>query len=136
MDMPTINYWAVLVAALAYMVVGALWYSQVLFGKSWMKGIGKTKEQIDADFSPLNFLWTLILSIIAAYGIARVLMWQGGATITDGVLVSLLVGVCFVFPAMATNDVFEARPRSLSMINILYHLASFVVIGIIIAAWR
>ena len=37
--MPTvdINYLAVLIAALASYVLGALWYSPVLFGKLWMK---------------------------------------------------------------------------------------------------
>ncbi len=32
-----INYWAVVLAAVAAFVVGALWYSPLLFGKLYMK---------------------------------------------------------------------------------------------------
>ena len=31
-----LNYWAVLVSAVASMTIGALWYSPILFGKIWM----------------------------------------------------------------------------------------------------
>ena len=51
MESMAINYWAVLVAAVAYMILGAIWYSPILFGSAWMRLIGKTKEQAMADFS-------------------------------------------------------------------------------------
>ncbi len=136
MEYTGINYWAVLVAGIAYMIVGALWYSPVLFGGAWMRGIGKSKEQIAKDFSPVNYFLALIFSLIAAYGIARIMFWSNGSSIADGITVSLLAGVCFVFPSMGVNDVFENRPRGLTFINIFYHIVGFVVMGIIIGAWR
>jgi len=136
MEHAAINYWAVLVAGIAYMIIGALWYSPALFGKAWMKGIGKTREQITADFSPVNYFLALIFSLVAAYGIARVMSWSNGSTISDGILVSVLAGVCFVFPSMGVNDIFENRPRGLTFVNIFYHIVGFAVMGIIIGAWR
>ena len=130
------NYWAILVAAIAYMALGALWYSPVLFGKAWMKGIGKTKEQVDADFSPINYLYGIIAAFLSAYGIARIMSWSGGDSVIDGIKVALIAGICFVLAAMAVNDIFEKRPRSLTVINTLYHVAGFVVCGIIIGVWR
>jgi hypothetical protein len=130
------NYWAVLVAAIAYMALGALWYSPVLFGKAWMKGIGKTKEQVDAGFSPLNYLYSIIAAFLSSYGIARIMNWSGGNSVVDGIKVALIAGICFVLAAMAVNDIFEKRPRSLTVINVLYHVAGFVVCGIIIGVWR
>ncbi len=41
-----INYWAVLVAAVVSMVIGALWYSPVLFGKLWMKYSGLSDKKL------------------------------------------------------------------------------------------
>lgn len=37
-DMPevTVNYVAILVAVIASMILGYLWYSKMLFGKAWM----------------------------------------------------------------------------------------------------
>jgi len=47
-----LNYWAVLVSAVASMVIGALWYSPILFGNIWMnlmkidpKNIDKMKDK-------------------------------------------------------------------------------------------
>jgi hypothetical protein len=100
-----------------------------------MKGIGKTKEQVAADFSPVNYLLALIFSFIAAYGIARIMIWTGRSTISDGIIIGLLAAVCFVLASMGVNDVFEKRPTGLTFINVLYHVVGFIVIGIIVGAW-
>jgi Protein of unknown function (DUF1761) len=135
MESVSMNWWAVIVAAVAYMVLGALWYSPVLFASAWMQGIGKTKEQLEAGFSPLVFVWALFFSFMAAYGIARLFVLIQLASVWDGIVLGLLAGTCFVLPTMGVNDVFEQRPCRLCFINILYHIAGFVVIGAIIGAW-
>ena len=40
------NWLAIILAAVATMIVGALWYSPILFGKLWMKlsGMGGDKD--------------------------------------------------------------------------------------------
>ena len=136
MEIMTMNYWAVLVAAVVYMILGALWYSPALFGKAWMKSIGKTKEQVTADASAANYIIGIIGSFIACYGIARLMLMTGRTSITDGIMMAVLVGVCFVLTAFSINDTFEKRPCGLTVINILYHLVGFTVAGIIIGAWR
>ncbi|MFZ5980292.1 MAG: DUF1761 domain-containing protein [Candidatus Zixiibacteriota bacterium] len=136
METTGLNYWAILVSALAYMMLGAIWYSPVLFGNSWLRGIGKTKEQVRKDFKSINFLLAIIMSFIAAYGIARVMLWMDSTTVADGIMVSVLIGICFVFTTMSVNDIFENRPGSLTFINVLYHLMGFIVIGVIVGAWR
>ncbi len=128
--------YAVLVSGVAYMVLGALWYSPVLFGKSWMKLIGKSEEQVKKDFKPINYLWAFIGSLIAAYGIARIMVSFGGSTIRDGMIIGLVAGICFVGAAFFINDLFESRPKGLTFINVLYHLTGFIVMGIIIGAWQ
>ena len=96
----SINYWAVIVAAVAYFVLGALWYSPVLFGNAWMRSIGKTKEQVTADFSPLNYLWALIASFLASYGIARIMLWTGAQGIGDAIKIAIVAGICFVLASV------------------------------------
>jgi Protein of unknown function (DUF1761) len=135
METVSINFLAVFVAGVAYMILGALWYSPLLFGNAWMKGIGKTKEQVAKDFSPVNYILAIILSFIAAYGIARLMLWSGGNTVVDAIKISIVCGVCFVLATIGVNDVFEKRVKCLTVINILYHLVGFIVIGIILAVW-
>ena len=135
MEMGSVNFLSIIVAAVAYMALGALWYSPMLFGNAWMKGIGKTREQLTANASPVNYVLGLIFSFIAAYGIARIMIWTNRGSISDGIVIGLLAGVCFVLATMGVNDAFEKRPCSLTAINVLYHIVGFIVIGVIVGAW-
>jgi hypothetical protein len=130
------NYWAILVAAVVYTALGALWYSPALFGNAWMKNIGKTKEQVAADFSFMSIIWGLVMAFIACYGIARIMTWTKVISVGNGIMVGLLAGVCFVLTTFWINDSFEHRPPNLTIMNILYHLVGFVIAGIIIGLWR
>lgn len=132
---PTINYLAVAVAAVAYLILGGLWYAP-LFGSTWMKAIGKTKEQVAAGASPLNYVYAIVLGFVASYGIARIMVWSGGNTIGDGIMTGLVVGVCFILATFLMNDIFEKRPASLTFINVFYHIVALIIAGIIIGAWR
>jgi hypothetical protein len=131
-----INYLALLVSAVAYIALGAIWYSPVIFAKAWMRGIGKTEEQVKADAKPMNYVVGLITAFFSAYGIARMMIWKGGDSIADGLMIALVAGVCFVFMTFLMNDRFEGRPSSLTIGNALYHVFAFLIMGIIIGAWR
>lgn len=131
-----VNYWAVLVGAVVYFILGALWYAKGVFGKTWMQAVGKTEEQLKAAFSPWKFVWTFIGSLLAAYGLARIMSWIPGVSLSTGIMVGLLAGICFVLAPMSINDVMEGRPCKLTTVNILYHMVGFVLMGIIIGAWR
>jgi len=132
----SINDLAVLVGAVLYMVIGALWYAPFLFGNTWMKLIGKTEEQIKADFNPIMYLWTLIASFIAAYGVARLFEMVGGGDIMTAVKISLLVSICFIGSAFYVNHMFEGKSRTLTIIYVLQHVVTLVLIGVIVGAWQ
>ena len=136
METQGVNYLAVAAAAVAYMILGAIWYSPMLFGTAWMRGIGKTKEQIAADFTPANYFWAFVSSLLASYGIARLMAMTGGNSIADGIKLGLVAGVCFVLAALWVNDVFEARKKGLTIINVMYHLVGLLIAGMIIGVWR
>jgi hypothetical protein len=131
-----VNFLSVLVAAAVYWIVGALWYSPVLFGKIWMNNIGKTKEQLMEGFSKLSYLWSFVWSFVAAYAIARIMVWANGNTVRDGFLVGLLAAVSFILAPMVINNLFDRRPKPLLIINVCYHGVALILAGIIIGAWR
>ncbi len=131
-----VNFLSVLVAALVYFALGAIWYSRALFANPWKRHIGKTEEQLKENFSSLAFLWSFIWSFVAAYGIARILIWANGTTAGAGFLVGLLVAVCFIIAPMTINNLFEQRSKTLLAINAAYHSVALILAGIIIGAWR
>jgi len=131
-----VNYLAVLVAGVAYFLLGGIWYAKPIFGKVWMQASGQTDEQMKASFSIWKMVWAFIGSLIAAYGIARVLSWQAQVDAVRGLMVGLLVGVCFVFTIVTIRDQMESRPGKLTIISVIYNLIGLMMVGLIIGAWR
>jgi len=130
------NYWAILIAGAAAWILGALWYTPLLFGNTWMAGIGKTKEQVEKDYSPVNLVWALLGYLIAAYGLGRILSWVAADSLADGLMIGVLAAVCLVAAPAAVDDVMEGRPRSLYFVNAGYKLVTFAVMGVILGLWR
>ncbi len=44
-----INYWAVILAAVSAMIVGAIWYSPLLFKNAWEKTVKLDKQKGTKD---------------------------------------------------------------------------------------
>ncbi len=72
----TVNYWAIIVAALAQWLLGWAWYS-VLFGKLWMKLSGITMNPNDPDAKKKGMqamlsglIGSLIMSAVLSYVIS------------------------------------------------------------------
>lgn len=65
-----INHWAVLTCAVANLVLGAIWYSPLLFYKAWMKENNFTDEDIKKVNPAKTYSITLLLSVIISYNLA------------------------------------------------------------------
>ncbi len=135
MPVVTMNYLAILVGAILSVAIGAIWYLPALFGKAWMAAIGRTKEQVDADFSPLKIVWAVIFGFVISYGLARLLVWSGKSTPLGGLEVGLLACISFVVTTTGVQLMFEGRPTKLNFIYALHHLVEFLAIGLLLGAW-
>lgn len=129
-----INVLAVVVAAVASMALGFLWYSPVAFGNQWLRLVGKRQEDLGKP-GPAYVLSTLG-SLLAAFATAVVLEGFGARTLTSGVGIGALLGVGVVAPVLATDHVFSGRPIPLYLLNVAYHVLSFIAMGAILGAWQ
>jgi hypothetical protein len=129
------NYLAILVGAIVSVAIGFVFYLPALFGNAWMRAIGKTKEQVEKDFSPLKIVWAFVSGFFISYALARFIFWTKLNTAGGGILVALLAGIGLVGATALVNDLFEGRPRKLFWIYWTHHLVEFVVIGAILGAW-
>jgi hypothetical protein len=130
------NYLAILVAGIAATILGAIWYAPGLFGNTWMQGVGKTKEQVEADFSPMKIVGAFVGYLVAAYGIARILAITGAGSLRYGLFVGLLAAVCFAVATNGVNELMESRPSKVFLVNSLYTIVAFLIMGAIIGLWR
>ena len=128
------NYAAVFIAALAYWLLGAVWYG-VLFSKPWMALENMTMEQAKSMNPVLPYIITFVLNLLIAYALAQICIWRNANTIGRGASVGVLLWIGFIGPITYTTYMYEMRPKELFAINQFYPLAGLVLMGAIIGAW-
>lgn len=130
----TINYWAVLACVAVSMLIGYIWYSLPVFGRTWMNLIGKTEADLKQGAGPAMGL-TVLLSFISAYVFAHIVDYVGSDTLGEGLLTGWWLWLGFPFTVITVQNLFAQRPMKLSWINAGYHLAQFLAFGAILASW-
>jgi hypothetical protein len=128
------NYAAVVVAAIAYWLLGAVWYG-VLFSKPWMALENMSVEQAKSMNPVLPYIITLGLNLLIAYSLSQICIWRNANTTGRGASVGVLLWIGFVGPITFTTYMYEMRPKELFAINQFYPLAGMVLMGAVIGAW-
>lgn len=134
MNFSTINWLAVVAAALSSFVIGGLWFSPFLFCNVWMRVAGLTEEQVKAGNKGKIFGVTAILSLVMALNLAMFLN-DPKTTACWGATAGFLAGI-WTFCAIAMVGLFELKSWTYILINGLYSTLSLTVMGLIIGAWR
>jgi hypothetical protein len=129
-----INYPAVVVAAVVYWVLGAVWYA-VLFGKPWMALEHITMEQAQNANPVVPYIVSFLLELLIAYSLAQLCIWRNANTPGRGASVGVLVWIGFIGPITYMTYMFEMRPQTLFAINEFYPLAGLVLMGAILGGW-
>ena len=133
-----LNWIAVIVAALAYFALGALWYSNALFAKRWIADLKLDINDPNAKKGMgIMFGGSLVLMFLQCLAIAVIAERSGirGDGWLSGLKLGLTTGVCFCSAQVGINYLYEKKPLSLFFINAGYALVGNVIAGIIICAW-
>lgn len=138
MEIPPVNYLAVLTSGVVIFVLGGLWYSRALFAKRWMALMGKSEADLKAGSSgavPLMLLLVFVCGLLAAWALAVTLNHFANPTPVRGAMVGgLWLG--FAGATSYANGLFSMKPKQLWLIDSGYNLVSFMLAGLILGAWR
>lgn len=127
--MPPIDWIASLVAAVSAFVLGGLWYSPVLFAKSWQKDTGLSDEQLNAASKGRIFGGAFVLCLLAAIVFS---MFLGpDPSLALGVGAGASAGIFWVAGSFGVNYLFELKPLRLWLINGGYHAVQFTLYGLV-----
>jgi len=158
------NFYAVLVAATSTLVVGAVWYSPMLFANAWMKESGLTEEQLKKGNMLKIFGLTFLFSVMIAMIMQVLSIHQFGAlgmiggpdfidsakpsyaafmadygtvfrTFKHGALHGFMSGLFLAFPMIAINGLFERKSWKYIFINAGYWTISMTIMGAIVCGW-
>ena len=132
-----INYWAVLVAAIVYWILGSLWFG-VFFGDAWgrlltshglkLKNPSK-KEMVN------KFIVTFILNYIVVLGVAFIIEGFKITGAGDAILLGIIIGVFIAAATMVTCFIWESRPTKLVLLDIGYPILGIIIASLIITLW-
>jgi len=158
------NFYAVLVAATSTLVVGAVWYSPMLFANAWMKESGLTEEQLKKGNMLKIFGLTFLFSVMIAMIMQVLSIHQFGAlgmiggpdyietakpsyaafmadygtafrTFKHGALHGFMSGLFFALPLIAINGLFERKSWKYIFIHAGYWTVSMTIMGAIVCGW-
>lgn len=132
--MPAINWLAVVAAALSMFVLGAVWYSPVLFVKQWAKAAGLEMDYANrgnfAVILGISFVLTLAMAANLAFFVA------GVPDLGTVVFYAVAAGLGWAALSLWVISLFERRPFAYVLINGGYLTVGFALMGLILGLWR
>ena len=135
MDISTINWLAVVLAALSNFLIGGLWYSPLFFGKPWMKENNFTENDLKKGNMARIFGLTFLFSIVIAANLAMFLNDEHTTT-NWGAIAGFLAGFGWAAMAIFIIGQFERKSAKYMLIHGGYLTISFTIMGLIIGLWR
>lgn len=132
METSSIDYLAVVVAAISTFAVGGLWYSPLLFGGRWQRLTGLTDAELTRGAAGV-FGGAFVLQLAMTLNLAMFLGPQPGAPFALGA--SFAAGFGWVALGMGVTFLFERRPLALWLIDGGYHAVAFTVAGAVLGLW-
>lgn len=139
LDLGSLNWLAVIVAAIAYFALGALWYSPVLFAKPWQRSIGWDESRGQPQASAMTYVVPLVAYIVMAIAVGLLAAATGTDEIGEGIVLGLVLAVGLSLAHTFVDASFspeKPEPWTWFAINGTYHALGLVVMSVIIAIWR
>jgi len=134
--MPDINYLAVILAAVAAWLAGAVWYT--VLGKPWMAALGRSREELIGPTGrpPAGpFIIAFVAEAVMAFVLAVLLIQIGSLTLGSGIATGFLVWLGFVATSMVVNHAYGGARPMLTVIDSGHWLAVLLVEGAIIGGF-
>ncbi len=133
-----VNWWAVLVSALAGMVIGSIWYGP-LFGKVYIKAMGMDTMD-EAKRAEMRkgmmgmYITQFVASLVTMFVLAVLIGSLGMVTVMGGVTVALWVWVGFIVPVQLGNAIWGGK-MILFWLGAFAQLVTMLVAGAIMGSW-
>jgi hypothetical protein len=129
-----INFWAVITITVIYFILGALWYSKLLFGKTWAIVNNFNIDELKAE--PKMFVGAAISAFITTLFLAILLEVIGTYDILIGLLTGLIVGIGFVIAIGFYDVIYEDKNIISYAVDAGYHVVALLIAGLILGLWQ
>jgi Protein of unknown function (DUF1761) len=123
----------VLVAAIVFYAIGALWYSPQLFGKKWMELTRTTPEECKCDWK--TYLGAFVVALVFSFIFAHFIHALHATTALEGAKIGFVAWLGFNATLHFSAVIWERVSIPLYLIHVGNSLLGFIAVGAILAAW-
>jgi len=131
------NWLAVLLGAIIYMVVGGIWYGPIA-GKAWMAEMGLTEEEIKESGSPAKaMLQAFVAALFLSAGLEFILSMQSFADggWFGGMQVGFVLAILIIGGGTFANYAFENKSLRHFLIHVGNVTLAMMAMGAMMGAW-
>ena len=137
-DLSGLNWLAILVGAVIYFALGALWYSPVLFMRPWQRSIGWDADRTPPQQSVTTYIVPFLAYVVMAIAVGLLAEATGSDNFAEGLVLGLVVGVGLSLMHTlvdATFDPNKPEPWTWFAINGAYHTIGLIIVAVIVSVW-
>jgi hypothetical protein len=134
---PDLNWLTVIGATIAAMVLGALWYSPVLFAKEWTELMNLKKGDIDTSKKGMakTYGMSALVTFVTAFVLKQFIDLFYIVNFFDALQLAFWIWFGFVATSMMNSVIYEKKPWRLYIINAGYQLAILILMSVILSYW-
>ena len=131
-----VNIWAVLVAWIVNMAVGAFWYSPAGFAKPWEKHTGIDLLKIPEKQATTIISFVALSALVQAITLAVILNSLGVANAAEGLMVGLLLWLGLVTATTVGVTLYSLRSWKFLWLNSAYFLVVMSINSVLLSVWQ
>ncbi|MGH3457770.1 DUF1761 domain-containing protein [Aeromicrobium sp.] len=135
---PEINHVAVVLAVVAAMIVGFVFYLPAVFGRRWMEMVGHSDESVEGGPA---FIYPVVIvaGFVTAYALAGVTFlshefYQGGFLLS-ALVSAWILWLAFTAARMLVHDLFDTRTLQITALTALNELITVTAMALVIGLW-
>lgn len=129
-----LNWWAIVVATIAWFAFSAIWYSVPPLSRAWANA---AKVDPSGEGPPLAFLFipTLIGYFVTTVMVGLLVAGIPSDNLAEGVVLGVALGIAFGVVGALVNQVYESKGRSYSLINGINAIIAYAIVAAILSVW-
>ena len=128
------DVFAILASAVAYMVIGFLWYSPLLFGNIWLK-LKKINPR-DLKGQGRVMAVSVINAVILAFSLAFVFDLMNIQNIINGFFLVIFIWIGLVLPFTTNEMIFGNKNKKLFLLDSANQLFTLIAMSLILSLWH
>jgi len=136
--------WGILVSALAYFIIGSIWYAPFLFGHECKRHDNKPENDANKESKPkscwscckiLSYVGELIISLIIACILAVFIEVSGAESIGEGIITAFWIWLGFIATTHFSAVLWGRKTVKHYFIHVCFMLVGLVVMGAVYMAF-